>query len=211
MNPIRIACLALLASTCTSTVQAQSEALRSTTSARERTRIEAQEIYAEGAYRLAPRWRGVRMLDDAAVFIRQEVPKVDKGQVSVWLGRELVTPRYYEKEKPYLSMRERFVADCRTRRLGLSEWAYYSGQFGEGQVVTRDKTGQPELNSTLPDSLEEQVVGIACSPKQRKTPVAKAKKHQSLPPPPLKPKKKSPCPKRDTGKVLLQGEVMSSL
>lgn len=194
MNPIRIVCLALLASACMSTVQAQSEALRSIASARERTRIEVQGIYAEGEHRLAPRWRGLRMLDDTAVFIRQEVSKAEKGQVSVWLDRELVVPRYHEKEKPYFSMHERFVADCRARRLGLAEWAYYSRQFGEGQVVMRDTTGQPELNSTLPDSLEEQVVSIACSPKQRKTSVAKAKKPPKSAIPSPQPQEKKPVP-----------------
>jgi hypothetical protein len=176
MNLIRIVCLAFLAGAYALAIQAQSETLCTTALACERTRIETQDIYMQGVQRLAPRWHGLRTLDDAAVFIRSETSKAEKGHVSVWLDRELVAPRYHEKEMPYLSMRERFVVDCNARQLGLAEWAYYSERFGEGQVVTRNKSGQAELNSPLPDSLEEQVVGIACPQKQRKTSVAKKKK-----------------------------------
>lgn len=183
MPRIRIACLALLAGTHTLVAQAQSDALRPTATLREHPRLELQEIYAEGKQRLAPRWRGLRMLDGVAVFIRQEMPKAEKGQVGVWLHRELAAPHYHEKEKSYFSIRERFVVDCNMHRLGLAEWAYYAGHFGEGQVVARANVEQPELNSVLPDSLEEQVVGIACPAKPRKAP-AKAKK-------PLKPKTES--------------------
>jgi len=194
MTPIRIACLAFLAGACAPAMQAQSETLRATALVRERTRIEAQEIYTEGVQRLAPRWRGLRVLDDAAVFIRSETSKAEKSHVNVWLDRELLSPRYHEKEKSYLSIRERFVVDCSTRRLGPAEWAYYAERFGEGQVVTRDKSEQPELNSSLPDSLEEQVVSIACPQKQRKSAVAKAKKTPKAGSSSPQPPEKKPVP-----------------
>lgn len=173
MNPIRIACLAFLAGACLPIVQAQSDTPR--IAAASGSRMEVLEIYEEGKQRLAPRWHGLRMLDGAAVFIRKEMPKGEKGRVDVWLHRELAAPQYHEKEKSYLSVRERFMADCGARRLGLAEWVYYAGRFGEGQVIKRANTEQPELNSALPDSLEEQVLSIACPIKQRKV-FAKAKK-----------------------------------
>ena len=148
---------------------------RASMAARERARTELEEIYAQGAQKLAPPWRGLRVQDDAAIFIRAETSATGKNQVSIWMDRELPVPGYFEKEKPYVSIRERFVADCGARRLGLAEWVYYSGRYGSGAVVARDRNAQPEMNESLPDSLEEQIRGVAC-PKPAPKPAPKRKK-----------------------------------
>lgn len=178
-GPVSIASIAWLAllAVFPAVVHAQEEFnfARASTAAREQARTELEEIYSQGAQKLAPPWRGLRVLDDAAVFIRAETAAAGKNQVSIWTDRELPVPGYFEKEKPYVSIRERFIADCSARRLGLAEWVYYSGRYGSGAVVTRDRNAQPEMNESLPDSLEEQIRGVAC-PKPAPKPAPKPKK-----------------------------------
>lgn len=155
--------------------QAQDDFARARAAASEQVRVELEEIYAQGEQKLAPPWRGLRVLENAAVFIRAETAPAGKRPVSIWIDRELPVPGYHEKEKPYVSVRERHVADCGARRLGLAEWVYYSGRYGTGAVVARDRNAQPEMSEPLPDSLEEQIHGIAC-PKPVPKPVPKPKK-----------------------------------
>lgn len=149
---------------------------RAQTAASDRARKEMEEIYSQGEQKLAPPWRGLRMQDDGAVFIRAETASAGKNQVSIWTERELPVPDYFEKEKPYSSMRERFVVDCGAHRLGVAEWAYYSGRYASGAVVAHDRNAQPDMSEFLPDSLESQIHTVAC-PKPAPKPVRKPKKH----------------------------------
>jgi hypothetical protein len=190
---LRAAGIALLAAI-PAMVHAQDESapkdfdyVRAMAMAREQARTELEEIYAQGQLKLAPPWRGLSVEEDAAVFVRSESPPGIKGQASVWVDRELPVPGYFEKEKPYVSVRERFVADCSGRRLGLAESVYYSGRYGSGALVTHDRNAQPEMKETLPDSLEEQIRSAACP--------------KPAPKPAPKPKKKAVKPKPDDGKA----------
>lgn len=160
---------------------------RAMTAAREQARTELEEMYTQGQQKLAPPWRGLRVEEDAAVFLRAETAPAGKKQVFVWVDRELPGPAYFEKEKPYVSVRERFVADCGAHRLGLAEWVYYSGRYGSGSLVARDRNTQPEMRETLPDSLEEQIRNAACP--------------KPAPKPAPKPKKKAAKPKTDDDKA----------
>lgn len=171
---------------------------RAASAAREQARTELEEIYAQGQQKLAPPWRGLGVMDDAAVFIRAETASAGKNQVSIWTDRELPVPGYFEKEKPYVSVRERFVADCAAHRLGLVEWVYYSDRYGSGAMVVHDRNAQPEMRETLPDSLEEQIRSIACpkpapkpAPKPRKK-IAKPKAEDEKAPAPKEAKKEEP-------------------
>jgi hypothetical protein len=148
---------------------------RAQTAASNRARKEMEEIYSQGEQKLAPPWRGLRMQDDGAIFIRAETASAGKSQVSIWTERELPVPDYFEKEKPYSSVRERFVVDCNSRRLGVAEWAYYSGRYASGAVVAHDKNAQPDMTEFLPDSLESQIHAVAC-PKPAPKLVRKPKK-----------------------------------
>lgn len=162
---------------------AQGEVARAVAAAHDQARKELEEIYAYGTQKLAPPWRGLLVQDDAAIFVRPEsATPPAKGQGSVWTDRELPVPGYVDKEKPYVSVRERFVADCGGRKLGLAEWVYYSERYGSGAVVARDRNAQPEMTQPLPDSLEEQIHTAACPKPVPKPPkpkpvkkVAKAK------------------------------------
>lgn len=153
---------------------------RAATAARERARMELEEIYAQGQQKLTPPWRGLSVQDDGAVFIRAETVSAGKNQVSIWTDRELPVPGYVDKEKPYISVRERFVADCGTRRLGLVEWVYYSGRYGSGAMITHEQNAQPDMREILPDSLEEQIRSVAC-PKPPPKPAPKPRKKIAKP------------------------------
>ncbi|HEX7650925.1 MAG TPA: surface-adhesin E family protein [Noviherbaspirillum sp.] len=178
---LRAAGLALIAALpALSQAQDDFDFKRAQSAASDRARKEMEEIYSQGEQKLAPPWRGLRMQDDAAVFIRAETASAGKNQVSIWTERELAVPDYFEKEKPYSSVRERFVVDCGARRLGVAEWAYYSGRYASGAVVAHDRNAQPDMSEFLPDSLESQIHAVAC-PKPPPKPVRKPKK-------PVKPK-----------------------
>lgn len=189
MNPSRFLLAGGLALFAALTASAQEGFARAAEEAANRSRAELEELYAQGEQKLAPPWRGLRVTDDAAVFVRADPTPAGKNQVTIWTERELPVPGYFEKEKPYLSVRERFVAECNARRIGLAEWVYYSGRYGSGAPVARDRIAQPEMSEPLPDSLEEQIHGAACPKPLPKSPAPKPK-----------PKKAAAKPAADDGK-----------
>lgn len=136
-------------------------------------------LYERGQREMAPNWRGLGKTRESAVFVHQEVRKADNGMLSVWTHHELPAPGYIEKEKPYLSTRDRMQVDCKAARTGTTDIAYYSERFGFGAVVGTARKNA-ELADVVPDSIEELLVKVVCAPKLR-TETRKAKK--TTPPP----------------------------
>ena len=124
-------------------------------------------LYERGQREMAPNWRPLGKTRDSAVFVHQDVRKVDNGMLSVWTHHELPAPGYIEKEKPYLSTRDRMLVDCKGARTGISDIAYYSERFGFGTVVGTVRR-RAELAEVVPDSIEELLVTVVCAPKPRK-------------------------------------------
>lgn len=131
------------------------------------------ELYERGQREMAPNWRGLGKTRESAVFIHQDIRKADNGTLAVWMHHELPAPGYIEKEKPYLSTRDRMLVDCKGSRTGTSDIAYYAERFGFGAVVWTVRR-KPELAEVVPDSIEELLVKVVCAPKPRKA-VKKAK------------------------------------
>lgn len=126
-------------------------------------------LYERGQREMAPNWRGLGKTHESAIFIHQEVRKADNGMLSVWTHHELPAPEYIDKEKPYLSTRDRMLVDCKGGRTGTTDVAYYSERFGFGTVVaTARKKG--ELADVVPDSIEELLLKVVCAPKPAKAP-----------------------------------------
>ena len=126
-------------------------------------------LYERGQRDMAPNWRGLGKTQESAVFIHQDIRKADNGMLSVWTHHELPAPGYIDKEKPYLSTRDRMLVDCKGGRTGTTDIAYYSERFGFGAVVgtTRRKA---ELADVVPDSIEELLLKVVCAPKPVKAP-----------------------------------------
>lgn len=124
-------------------------------------------LYERGQREMAPNWRGLGKTHMSAVFVHQDVRKADNGMLSVWTHHELPAPNYIDKEKPYLSTRDRMLVDCKGGRTGTTDIAYYSERFGFGTVVgtTRDR---PELADVVPDSIEELLLKVVCPSKPLK-------------------------------------------
>ncbi|HYC42374.1 MAG TPA: surface-adhesin E family protein [Noviherbaspirillum sp.] len=124
-------------------------------------------LYERGQRDMAPNWRGLGKTQESAVFIHQDIRKADNGMLSVWTHHELPAPGYIDKEKPYLSTRDRMLVDCKGGRTGTTDIAYYSERFGFGAVVgtTRRKA---ELADVVPDSIEELLLKVVCAPKPAK-------------------------------------------
>jgi len=133
-----------------------------------RTSQTTDSLYERGLQEMAPNWHGLGKTHDAAVFIHKQIRKTDNGMFAVWMHRELPGPGYIEKERAYLSTRDRIVVDCKNARIGATDMTYYSERFGNGAVVwaTRKK---PEMIEVVPDSVEDLLVKTACTPKPRKT------------------------------------------
>lgn len=130
-------------------------------------------LYDQGVREMAPNWRGLGKTHDAAVFIHKDIRKTDKGRVAVWTHHELPAPEYLEKEKAYLSTRDRMLIDCKASTLGTSDLAYYSQRFARGAVVGTNRMKGVEMIEVMPDSIEELLVKTVCAPAPRK-PAAKS-------------------------------------
>jgi len=130
-------------------------------------------LYERGQREMAPNWRGLGKTHESAVFVHQDTRKVENGMLSVWTHHELPAPGYIDKEKPYLSTRDRMLVDCKGARTGTTDIAYYSERFGYGMVVATAHR-KAELADVVPDSIEELLMKVVCTPKAGR-PAKKAK------------------------------------
>jgi len=125
-------------------------------------------LYERGQRELAPNWRGLGKTHESAVFVHQDIRKAEKGMLSVWTHHELPAAGYIDKEKAYLSTRDRVLVDCKGVRTATADIAYYAERFGYGTVVATARKNA-ELAEAVPDSIEELLVKVVCAPKTAKT------------------------------------------
>ena len=135
-------------------------------------------LYERGQREMAPNWRGLGKTQESAVFVHQDIRKSANGLLSVWTHHELPAPGYIDKEKPYLSTRDRMLVDCKGVRTGTADIAYYAERFGYGTVVGTARM-KAELADVVPDSIEELLVKVVCAPKPGK---ASQKVRKAAPP-----------------------------
>jgi len=133
-----------------------------------------ESLSERGQSEMAPNWRSLGITHKSAVFMHQDIRKTDKSTLAVWTHYELPVAEYLEKEKKYLSTRERMLVDCSASRLGVSDQAYYAQHFARGEVVGTNRIRNVEWQEAVPDSIEELLVKTVCAPKPRKA-AAKAK------------------------------------
>ena len=126
-------------------------------------------LYERGQREMAPNWHGLGKTHDSAVFVHQDVRKVDNGMLSVWTHHELPAPEYIDKEKPYISTRDRMLVDCKAGRTGTTDIAYYSERFGFGMVMGTLQS-KSKLADVVPDSIEELLLKVVCASKPGKAP-----------------------------------------
>ncbi|HEY0845940.1 MAG TPA: surface-adhesin E family protein [Noviherbaspirillum sp.] len=131
-------------------------------------------LQARGQQEMAPNWRPLGMTHKAAIFLHNDVRKAEQGRLAVWTHNELPVAEYIDKEKAYLSTRERLLVDCKSSRIGMSDQAFYAEHFARGAVAGINRNSQVDMQETVPDSVEELLVKTVCAPKPRK-PAAKAK------------------------------------
>ena len=136
-------------------------------------------LYERGQRELAPNWRSLGKTHESAVFVHQDVRKVEKGMLSVWTHHELPAAGYIDKEKAYLSTRDRVLVDCKAARTATADVAYYAERFGYGTVVATTRKNA-EFAEAVPDSIEELLVKVVCAPK-----TARAAKAPKKPNPPV--------------------------
>jgi len=129
--------------------------------------LNMDELYAQSQRELPSSWRGVGKSHDAAIFMHQDWRRQSDGRVAVWLHRELTSQEYFEKEKPYLSLRERLLADCKAGRLGITDVTYYGERFAKGGVAGTSKYAAPEMKDPVPDSMEDQILRSLCATRAR--------------------------------------------
>jgi|GEM_PF-1863125 len=150
-----------------------------------------EALYDQGVREMAPQWRALGKTHDAAVFIHGDIKKSDKGRVAVWTHHELPSTEYLDKEKAYLSTRDRVLVDCKASTLGTSDQAFYSQRFARGAVVGTNRSKNTEMHEVMPDSIEELLVKTVCAPAPRKpaaTPKA-VKQKDTIEKPATSPKK----------------------
>jgi hypothetical protein len=152
----------VMLSTSLSLAHASDEPVNDAAAAMNRVPVSAASLYREGESGMGKAWQGLRKLEESAVFLHRDVRKADKDMVYVWTGKEFVYPHYHEKEKPYLSTRERIVIDCAGMRAGVTESVFYEKRFGTGEPIARAQQ-RPDMIDILPDSMEEQMHHIACA------------------------------------------------
>lgn len=133
-----------------------------------------ESLSERGQSEMAPGWRHVGITHKSAVFMHQDIRKTDRGTLAVWTHNELPVAEYLEKEKKYVSTRERMLVDCKASRLGVSDQAYYAQHFARGEVVGTNRISNVEWQEAVPDSIEELLVKTVCAPKPRKA-AAKSK------------------------------------
>lgn len=132
-------------------------------------------LQERGQQEMAPSWRTLGVTHKAAVFMHNDVRKAGPDQLAVWMHNELPVTEYLEKEKAYLSLRERMLVECKSGKLGISEQAYYAERFARGAVVGTNRVRNVDMQEVVPDSIEEMLVKIVCAPKPRKAPVRRTK------------------------------------
>lgn len=132
-------------------------------------------LYESGRQHMAPNWSGLGKTYKSAVFIHNDIRKADNGQYAVWTHNELPGLEYLEKEKAYLSVRDRMLIDCKSSRLGISDQAYYAERFAHGAVVGTNRVKTVDMREIVPDSIEELLVKTVCAPKPRKAAAQKVK------------------------------------
>jgi hypothetical protein len=162
-------------SICVSCAFAKDEPIQEVSTLINRMPDSAASLYRQGEFTMGPSWQGLRKLEDSAVFLHRDARRPDKDAAYVWVDKEFVHPGFYEKEKPYLSMRNRVLIDCAGMRSGVAESAYYQRRFGEGEAFAR-VLQKPDMTDILPDSMEEQMHRIACAPKEGAKLATKAEK-----------------------------------
>ncbi|NEX60318.1 surface-adhesin E family protein [Noviherbaspirillum galbum] len=140
----------------------------------------AASLYRQGEFSMGPSWRGLRALQDAAVFLHRSVRRGENGTMLAWTDRELLRSAYLEKERPYLSLREHVSIDCAGMRVGVLESVYYEQRFGGGEPLARIRQ-KPEMIDILPDSLEDQMQRIACESKPSAKPAGKSASKSASP------------------------------
>jgi hypothetical protein len=139
------------------------------------------ELYQRGQHEMTSNWRPLGKTHNAAVFIHKDIRRRDKGNITLWIDRELLSAEYLEKEKVYLSIRERMVVDCKGARIGITDTSMYSERLGGGAIVGISRTKNPDMTDVVPDSIEDQILKIACAPKPRNTPSAKPTPRKAAP------------------------------
>lgn len=132
-------------------------------------------LYERGQQEMVSNWSRLGITHKSAVFMHNDVRKAANEQLAVWTHNELPVTEYLEKERAYLSMRERMLVDCKTARIGVSDQAYYADHFARGAVVGTNRIRNVEMQEAVPDSIEELLVKTVCAPKPRKAAVKKAK------------------------------------
>lgn len=135
--------------------------------------VSVDALYEQGQWQIGPDWRGLGKMHEAAVFLHNETRKAEDGLLAVWRDRELAFAEYIDKEKAYLSVRERVLVDCKLRNTGVSDSTYYAARFGAGAVVARKKVTNVDMLEAVPDSLEERMIQFVCGPEPGKTKSAK--------------------------------------
>lgn len=132
-------------------------------------------LIERGQQEMATNWRSLGVTHKAAVFMHNDVRKSASGQLAVWTHHEMPFMEYLEKERAYLSMRERMLVECAAGRIGISDQAFYAERFARGALVGANRIRSVEMQEVVPDSIEEMLLKIVCAPKPRKTPVPKPK------------------------------------
>lgn len=156
-------------------------------------------LYDQGQREMAPHWHALGKTANAAVFIHAGIDNADNGRVAVWVDRELAWPDYFEKEHRYLSRRDRFVVDCKVHRTGVSDTAYYAEHYAGGALAGTERNQDVDMMNVVPDSIEEQITGIACARKPaspvKRAPHKSAKSTKSAKPATPAKAGKQPAPK----------------
>lgn len=124
-------------------------------------------LYEQGTRQMPPPWLGLGKTHEAAVFLHNDTRKAEKGHVAVWRGREFAFTEYLDKQTAYLSSRERVLVDCKNHVIGISDQTYYADRFASGPTVGTRKFTVPAMVAVVPDSLDAQLLKIACAPKPR--------------------------------------------
>lgn len=130
-------------------------------------------LYERGQWQISPNWRGLGKVSDTAEFLHDEHLKTSDGRIAVWRDREFALTRFLDKETAYLSVRERVLVDCKSRKYGISDWSYYAGRFGSGAIVETKQSEKVEMMLAVPDSLEERLIKIVCTPPSEKDKTSK--------------------------------------
>jgi hypothetical protein len=135
-------------------------------------------LYEQGQHALPAGWKALTRTETAAVFVHNDVHNAEGGKLAVWTHKELAAPEYFEKDKAYLSIRERTLVDCKAGRTGISDWVAYAGRYAAGGAIAKEKRDK-EMSEAVPDSPEAKLLATVCALKpapsrRRNQPVAKA-------------------------------------